>query len=731
MYHKTTMLENKKIFEEKKRKRERIYILIVAILLIILFSLQLFISRETGVLPFPAEIVVVALININLILLLVLVYLVIRNFLKVLFEYKGIGTKIKYKLVLSNLILSILPGFLLFAIAATFITTSIERWFNIQLEKSLDESLKVAKTFYKNSSDNALFYARSLSNFIRENKLLNQENLKFLSKYVENKKKEYNLESVEVFSSLKERLVTEIPAFAKPTDSQSSIIQDALNNKETIIVEESATGDIIRASVPIYSTFITNEPVGVVVVSYYIPHSMVSKMQFITETYEKYSKLLMFKKPLKSGLVVMLLITTLIVVFISISFGIHMANRIIEPLDYMTEASINVASGNMNIQVPVTTKDEIGQLATAFNKMISDLKQKSEIIESQSNYLKILMNKVSTGIVSFSPDFKVLTINEAFRKMFDIKDVNFSDLKTVFKNIENSHDLEKIFAEALKGHSFERILNFNVIGKEKYMKVDIYPMYDDQQKLLGIVGVFDDITENIRFQKMLAWREVARKVAHEIKNPLTPIQLSANRLKKKYEKLIDDENERKTFNDCIDVIITQVEDIKNLINEFSNFGRMPVLKFNRENINNILNEVYLLFKETHKNIDVMFFPDDNLPEVICDREQLKRAFINVLKNAVEAIEESTGGKITIKTSFNPNERKVLISISDNGKGIKDEYKERLFEPYFSRKQGGTGLGLYIVNNIITEHGGYIKVADVVPRGSEFIIYLPLERGKDV
>ncbi len=724
------MLENKKIYEEKKRKREKVYIIVIAILLVILVSLQLFISKETGILPFSAEIVVIILININLILLLVLVYLVIRNFLKVLFEYKWIGSKIKYKLVLSNLILSIIPGFLLFAIAATFITISIERWFNIQLERSLDESLKVAKTFYKNSSDNALFYARSLSNFIRNNKLLNQEKLKFLSTYVGQKKKEYNLESVEVFSALKEQLVKDIPQFAKPTDPHSSIIQDALNNKETIIVEESTTGDIIRASVPIYSTYVKDEPVGVIVVSYYIPHSMVSKMQFITTTYEKYSKLLMFKKPLKSGLVVMLLLTTLIVIFISISFGMHMANRIIEPLDYMTEAAINVSKGNMDIKVPITTKDEIGQLAIAFNKMVSDLKQKNEIIESQSNYLKILMNKVSTGIISFSTDMKLLTINEAFKKIFELNDNNFSDIKSVFGNFTNSQEVIKLFFEALKGQSFEKILNLNISGKEKFLKIDIYPMYDEQQKLLGIVGVFDDITENIRFQKMLAWREVARKVAHEIKNPLTPIQLSANRLKKKYEKLIEDENDRKTFNECIDIIITQVDDIKNLINEFSNFGRMPALKLDKENINQIINEAYLLFKDTQKNIELTFLPSD-VPEIICDREQLKRAFINLIKNAIEAIDDNREGKIIIKTSFDNLDRQIIISITDNGKGIKDEYKERLFEPYFSRKPGGTGLGLYIVNSIITEHGGKIKVADAIPKGSEFIIYLPLERRRNV
>jgi len=724
------MLENKKIYEERKRKREKIYIIVIAILLVILVSLQLFISKEAGILPFPAEVVVIILININLILLLVIVYLVIRNFLKILFEYKWIGSKIKYKLVLSNLILSIIPGFLLFAIAATFITISIERWFNIQLERSLDESLKVAKTFYKNSSDNALFYARSLSNFIRDNKLLNQEKLKFLSSYVGQKKKEYNLESVEIFSALKEQLIKDIPKFAKPTDPHSSIIQDALNNKETIIVEESTTGDIIRASVPIYSTFAKNEPVGVVVVSYYIPHSMVSKMQFITTTYEKYSKLIMFKKPLKSGLIVMLLLTTLIVIFISISLGIHMANRIIEPLDYMTEAAINVSTGNMDIKVPITTKDEIGQLAIAFNKMVSDLKQKNEIIESQSNYLKILMNKVSTGIISFSTDMKLLTINEAFKKIFEFNDDNFTDINSVFNNYSNSQEIIKLFSEALKGQSFEKILSFDIGGKEKFLKIDIYPMYDEQQKLLGIVGVFDDITENIRFQKMLAWREVARKVAHEIKNPLTPIQLSANRLKKKYEKLIEDENDKITFNECIDIIITQVEDIKNLINEFSNFGRMPALKLDKENINLIINEAYPLFKDTQKNIEITFLPSI-VPEIMCDREQLKRAFINLIKNAIEAIDDNKQGKIIIKTSFDNLNKQIIVSITDNGKGIKDEYKERLFEPYFSRKPGGTGLGLYIVNNIITEHGGKIKVVDAIPEGSEFIIYLPLERSRNV
>lgn len=726
MYHKIAMLEKKKTNEDGKRKKEKTAILVILGILITLITAQLIIAKVPISVPFGSEVAVFILLNINLALLIVLIYLVIRNFLKVFLDYKrGLGSRIKYRLVFAFLILSIAPSFILFFISSAFISTSIERWFNINIEHSLNESLKVAKTFYKNSSENALFYARRISSIIKEKKLINQENLPHLDSFVREKKKEYNLESVEIFSAIKEQLVKEIPNDARPTDPSSAIIQDALNGKEVIIVEESRSGDIIRASVPIFSTFVATEPVGVVVVSYYIPHSMVSKMQIITETYEKYGKLLMFKKPLKSALIIMLLITTLLIIFTSIWFGLYMARQLTEPLDEMTDVALQVSKGNMNIRVDMDKKDEIGQLANAFNKMLTDIKNKNDIIEAQSNYLKILMNKVSTGILSITPDGKIATFNEMFKKIFELDNPSNRSIVEIFNTFYGGKEIVEIFALGKKCVQKEKVVQSSINGKDKYIKIETAPMYDEYQNLIGIVGVFEDITESIRYQKMLAWREVARKVAHEVKNPLTPIQLSASRLKKKYENYIKDD-EKETFNECINVIISQVDDIKNLIDEFSSYGRMPLLKKEMFNVNSILLEVYSLFKDAHKNIEFKIDFDDNMPSINCDKTQLKRAFINLVTNAVEAIEDMQSGLITITTKVDSDRNSIMISIKDNGKGIKKEFKERLFEPYFSRRKGGTGLGLYIVNNIITGHNGKIEVLDAVPKGTEFIISIPVK-----
>lgn len=726
MYHKIAMLEKKKTNEDGKRKKEKTAILVILGILITLITAQLIIAKVPISVPFGSEVAVFILLNINLALLIVLIYLVIRNFLKVFLDYKrGLGSRIKYRLVFAFLILSIAPSFILFFISSAFISTSIERWFNINIEHSLNESLKVAKTFYKNSSENALFYARRISSIIKEKKLINQENLPHLDSFVREKKKEYNLESVEIFSAIKEQLVKEILNDARPTDPSSAIIQDALNGKEVIIVEESRSGDIIRASVPIFSTFVATEPVGVVVVSYYIPHSMVSKMQIITETYEKYGKLLMFKKPLKSALIIMLLITTLLIIFTSIWFGLYMARQLTEPLDEMTDVALQVSKGNMNIRVDMDKKDEIGQLANAFNKMLTDIKNKNDIIEAQSNYLKILMNKVSTGILSITPDGKIATFNEMFKKIFELDNPSNRSIVEIFNTFYGGKEIVEIFALGKKCVQKEKVVQSSINGKDKYIKIETAPMYDEYQNLIGIVGVFEDITESIRYQKMLAWREVARKVAHEVKNPLTPIQLSASRLKKKYENYIKDD-EKETFNECINVIISQVDDIKNLIDEFSSYGRMPLLKKEMFNVNSILLEVYSLFKDAHKNIEFKIDFDDNMPSINCDKTQLKRAFINLVTNAVEAIEDMQSGLITITTKVDSDRNSIMISIKDNGKGIKKEFKERLFEPYFSRRKGGTGLGLYIVNNIITGHNGKIEVLDAVPKGTEFIISIPVK-----
>jgi two-component system nitrogen regulation sensor histidine kinase NtrY len=224
-------------------------------------------------------------------------------------------------------------------------------------------------------------------------------------------------------------------------------------------------------------------------------------------------------------------------------------------------------------------------------------------------------------------------------------------------------------------------------------------------------------------QRLSAWRDVARRIAHEIKNPLTPIQLSAQRIYKKYrDKIKDDAG---IFEEGTNTIIHQVTELKNLVNEFSNFARMPAVTPTPNDLNEIINSSLILFKEAHRDILFHFFPDPHLPIFKVDRDQMKRVLINILDNAVAAVDG--GGVIEVEVKYDPSLQMVTLEVRDNGCGVPDEDKPKLFEPYFSTKKAGTGLGLAIVNAIISDHNGYIRVRDNHPKGTKFIIDLPLRQ----
>jgi two-component system nitrogen regulation sensor histidine kinase NtrY len=246
---------------------------------------------------------------------------------------------------------------------------------------------------------------------------------------------------------------------------------------------------------------------------------------------------------------------------------------------------------------------------------------------------------------------------------------------------------------------------------------------DDQKNYLGLVAVLEDLTDLEKAQRLAAWREVARRIAHEVKNPLTPIQLSAQRLRRKYgERLAKQDGT--VFDECTRLIIDNVEELKVLVDEFSNFARMPASRPIPDNLRPIIEDAILLFKDAHKNIRFNFVDNDDIPLLRLDKEQIKRVMINLLDNAVAAINGK--GKVTVTLFYDGASRLVRIEVIDTGVGIPDNDKERLFEPYFSTKKSGTGLGLTIASTIVSDHNGCIRVADNKPKGTKFIIELPVK-----
>jgi two-component system nitrogen regulation sensor histidine kinase NtrY len=269
--------------------------------------------------------------------------------------------------------------------------------------------------------------------------------------------------------------------------------------------------------------------------------------------------------------------------------------------------------------------------------------------------------------------------------------------------------------------SVERQIKIVLPDQLRTVVVTAATLRDDEEKTMGIMVFLEDITQIQKVQRMEAWREVARRIAHEIKNPLTPIQLSAERLRKRYSGLL--EGNGAILDKCTSTIIQQVDELKNLVNEFSHFARLPSAHLTTNDLNEIVQESLFLFKEGHHDIHFQFRSEE-IPSLELDREQIKRAIINLLDNAVAAVEEN--GEIRITTSYDHSRGVVYLEVTDNGCGLTPEVRARIFEPYFSTKKNGTGLGLTIVSQIIEDHRGYIRVRPNESRGTKFTIEFPMQ-----
>ncbi|HSR35901.1 MAG TPA: ATP-binding protein, partial [Desulfurivibrionaceae bacterium] len=319
---------------------------------------------------------------------------------------------------------------------------------------------------------------------------------------------------------------------------------------------------------------------------------------------------------------------------------------------------------------------------------------------------------------------KVITINRFAEELLKIRqqDLVGHHYRAILRQ-EHLHILEGFLAELGRSGkaSIQRPLRLTV-GEETFsLRVNFTRLEDEEHRPLGVVLVFDNLTELEKAQRMAAWREVARRIAHEVKNPLTPIQLSAQRLRKKYLDQLAAEGE--VFDLCTKTIINQVDELQRLVGEFSSFARMPAIQKSKHDLAEMAKEVLALYQEAHKHVTFSLRVEEGMPSFLFDLKQLKRVFINLLDNAVAAVGDQ--GRIEVAVRCDRTRQLAMLEVADNGHGVRDEDKLRLFEPYFSTKKSGTGLGLAIAGTAVAEHGGAIRVRDNVPHGAVFVVDLPL------
>jgi two-component system nitrogen regulation sensor histidine kinase NtrY len=714
--------------DQKRRRNEVVIIGIISVLIVILTTIETKIPQVGGMIPIANNIIIFSLFNINIILILLLIFLVIRNLVKLIFERKRrvLGAKLRTKLVLIFISLSLVPTVLLFFVAAGFIANSVEHWFKPQVEQSLQGSLEVVQTYYRDFANNAVSSAQQISKHLSKlESFKSRKGSSLLKKELEVKRREYNLDTLGIF--LKEgedTMRVEDPSlravfFNPPKD----LLAAGFSGKEVSRILPVGEGEVITGIAPIFNSSEGKEVIGVVAASHFIPKSLTAKMREISQAFLDYKQLKIWKKPIKTSYMMALLMATLLIIFSATWFGFHLAKDFTVPIKELAEATHRIANGDLNFRIQMKSADEIGMLVQSFNQMTGDLHVSRYELEQRKKYMEIVLKNVAAGVISIDEQGVITTINTSAEGMLEIKGEDVLDKK--FSGVLNKQYVAQIqeLLNELKSSqkdSIEKQLTVNLRGKSLTLLINLTTLKDEEGKPIGVVAVFDDLTQMIKAQRMAAWREVARRIAHEIKNPLTPIQLSAQRLRKRYlEKLPED---GAVFDECTKTIVKQVEELKGMVNEFSNFARMPASQPSLNHLNEIVRETLVLFEEAHKEVRIEFVPH-HLPVLNIDRDQMKRVMINLIKNSLAAIDGE--GEIKIQTSYDPKLQVVRLEVSDDGCGIPDEDKGRLFEPYFSTKKSGTGLGLTIVNAIIADHNGYIRVRDNKPKGTIFLVELPV------
>jgi len=714
--------------DSRRRRNELLIIGIISVLIIILTTIEMKITQRGGMIPIGNNIIVFSLININIILILLLIFLVIRNLVKLIFERKRkvLGAKLRTKLVVAFISLSLVPTIILFFVAVGFITNSVEHWFKVQVEQSLQGSLEVVQTYYRDFANNAVSSAQQIGKHFPDlESFKGGKDLTLLKKELEAKRKEYNLSTLGIFVGGRgETVRVEDPSlkgifFSPPKD----LLEAGFSGKEVSRILPVGEGEVITGIAPIFNSSEKKEVIGVVAASHFIPKSLTTKMREISQAFVDYKQLKILKKPIKTSYMMALLMVTLLIIFSATWFGFHLAKDITVPIKEMAEATHRIATGDLNFRIQMKSADEIGMLVQSFNQMTGDLQVSRYELEQRKKYMEIVLKNVAAGVISVDDKGVITTINTSAEQILEIKGEDVLDRK-FFEVLSKEYvaQMEELLNElrSSKKDSIEKQLTGRLKGKSLTLLINLTNLKDEEGRSLGVVAVFDDLTQMIKAQRMAAWREVARRIAHEIKNPLTPIQLSAQRLRKRYlDKLPED---GAVFDECTKTIVKQVEELKGMVNEFSSFARMPASQPSPNHLNEIIREALVLFQEAHKEVHFVFVPE-HLPILNIDRDQMKRVMINLIKNSLAAIEGE--GEIKILTSYDPKLQMVRLEVSDDGCGILEEDKGRLFEPYFSTRKTGTGLGLTIVNAIIADHNGYIRVRDNNPKGTTFLIELPV------
>ena len=653
------------------------------------------------------------------------------------------GKGFRSKLVAAFIGFALIPTVLLALVASGVISEVIDVWFNDQVMHVLRDSEEVAHLYQEERESLTADTAGAISKEIFREDILKPEHRELLRAIMARRQQEYHLAGVEVFSPKMETLARMMDP--KLSDAVLSlpvgqlVLQVLDTGQPMSSAQEAPVGKLIRAAAPIRGNGQTDRVFGVVVVSSYVPEILVMKMDGIAKQFEEYRQIKSMKNPIKGGAYLFVAVVTVLILFGATWFGFYVARGITVPIQRLAEGTEAVAKGNLDVNIDVKATDEIGTLVQSFNRMTADLRtSKSRLeevnmslvrsnveIDQRRAYTEAVVETIAAGVLSIDMAGLISTFNPSAERIMGVKGEEFRG-RPVYEAFK-SFNLQ-LFQKAYDQMLVEQTESVSMDGQMETpngrlltVGLNISRMQNDAGQDLGFVFVFEDRTEFIKAQKTAAWQEVAQRIAHEIKNPLTPIQLSAQRLRKKYAEKSTGFDE--IFDQATGVIISEVTRLKGMVDEFSKYARMPLPQMRKASLHDIIEKVISLYTGAHRDIEFIVQLDEALPSLNCDPEQMHRVLVNLFDNAIQAMNDH--GRLWVTTECDWRRHRAVVRVADEGMGIQPDDHKMLFVPYFSKKRTGTGLGLAIVHRIISDHNGTIHAENHHPKGALFTFELPL------
>jgi two-component system, NtrC family, nitrogen regulation sensor histidine kinase NtrY len=746
----STLLTPEPVAAPPSRRRvfdnPRLIGIVVLALLALLASLFWFGTRTEQLRPeFIDNVVLYTLSPVILILVAALTFVLARNILKLWVERRAAlpFARFRAKLVAALLAMTIVPSMLVLLIGSEMISSSAQRWFSTPADELVTSANEIAQIVYSDRANVAVARAARLASTLSADAVATGD-LAVLQPLLRVEVGSTSTGMVELYRVTATAGAVPDAVFLASVGESSMPRTRALASADRLAARVAASGRteraddkiddvlIIRAATPIRTP--AGVVAGVVVASEAMSDKINAHARSMADAYSQYKQMKVLSRPLQGFYLSVFLAVTLLILISATWFGLFVAKRITRPVQMLAEGARAVGAGQLDLRIEPDSSDELGSLVESFNTMAAELRTSHERLDARRRYIETILERVATGVISLTADGKVSTVNGAAQRLLGLDQQAIGQpASNVFARADLAPLLPIIdaMAHATQAGLVEEITLARE-EREIHLAVASTILTAEGGVPEGAVVVLDDVTPLIRAQRVAAWRDVARRLAHEIKNPLTPIQLSAERLQRNFATAPP--NARALVEECTGAIITEVEALKGLVDEFAQFARMRGPKLVPADLNALAADTVRLYRGVLQQgaLELTHELRPALPPVRMDPEQMRQVIINLVDNAIDALGGASAGArpngerphIRLVTSHEPGSGVVRLTVSDNGPGIPLADREKLFLPYYSTKGRGSGLGLAIVRRIITEHGGTVDVADASPQGTVFTVDLP-------